>query len=100
MNHDDDGPFLVIADQCEKLVEAGATIFQKFTCIGCRARQTMAVPNALYTTGSCDECGCVTDIRKEGCGFMLVQSSDPGKQEKFVALLAEMIAGAPANNRN
>jgi hypothetical protein len=48
----------------------GATIWQKWTCSACGTRQTMETPNTFYQTGKCEECGKVTDIEKQGHGFM------------------------------
>jgi hypothetical protein len=31
----------------------------------------MEEPNTFYTTGSCDNCGHVTDIAKNGCNYLL-----------------------------
>ncbi len=100
MNHPDDGRFEVIAQEVEKAIDAGATCFQKFTCLACRARQTMALPNVLYTKGKCDECGFVTDLKAEGCGFMLIVSSDPTEHDAFVSILQESISSAQPRNRN
>lgn len=100
MNHPDDAPFHEIVNEVEGLIDQGATIFQKFTCLACRARQTMDRPNALFMRGKCDECGYITDLVAEGCGFMLVMSSDPLEQEAFVSFLQESISSAKPRNRN
>lgn len=95
-----DGPFMEIAAECERLIASGATIFQKFTCEGCRARQTMPDPNVLFTLGRCDECHFITDMRVTGCGFMMVASGDPEQHAEFVKTLAESIATSQPRNRN
>lgn len=100
MNHPDDGPFYEIAQEIEGLVTAGATIFQKFTCEICRARQTMPSPNVLYKTGRCDECGHITNLERNGCGFMLIASSDPVEHQAFVEVMRESIEAAQPRNRN
>lgn len=100
MNHPDDGPFYEIAAEVEKLLDAGATIFQRFTCVACKARETMDVPNRLYMRGKCQECGYVTDLVAEGCGFMLIASNDPVKQDAFVDLLRSSISSTKPRNRN
>jgi DNA-directed RNA polymerase subunit RPC12/RpoP len=59
---------------CQKALDyirGGATAYQKFTCSKCGARLTMEEPNKFYETGTCDQCGHLTDIRKQGCGFLL-----------------------------
>ena len=100
MNHPDDGPFYEIAKEIEALITTGASIFQKFTCEICSARQTMSVPNVLYTAGRCDECGHSTNLERNGCGFMLVASSDPIEHQAFVDVLRESIKSAQPRNRN
>lgn len=100
MNHPDDGPFYEIVDEVEMMVELGATCFQKFTCLACRARETMTEPNTFYKTGKCDECGYITNLEVEGCGFMLVASSDPEEHARFVEALQESIKSAQPRNRN
>jgi hypothetical protein len=50
----------------------GTKIFQKFTCSGCGERLTIDVPNEFHPTGSCDRCPAITDIRKQGCNYMIV----------------------------
>lgn len=44
-------------------------VYQKFTCSGCGARQTMDVPNTIFLTGKCEECGDVTDCQERGGGL-------------------------------
>lgn len=95
-----DGPLELIAEECEELIAKGATIFQKFTCEACLARQVMTEPNVLYTSGKCDECGHVTDIQLRGCGFMYVASGDPEKHQEFVEVLKESIQSSQPRNRN
>ena len=43
-----------------------SVVYFKFTCENCRSRQTFDVPNTLYTTGKCEECGHVTTIKVYG----------------------------------
>lgn len=67
-----DLPFDVITQQAEKLANKGALCFQKFTCEACGNRLMIEEPNKFYTTGSCDRCGHNTNIKKRGCGYMIV----------------------------
>jgi hypothetical protein len=68
-----DFPFEEVAERAEKLVaRGGVTVFQKWTCSQCRARQTMDVPDTFYTTGQCEECGAITDIVAAGCNYMAI----------------------------
>jgi len=72
-------PFVEIAHACEEHVRLGRTIYQKFTCEHCGARQTMGVPNALYTRGKCEECNGITDILHNGCNYVLIYSLTDGE---------------------
>ncbi len=65
-------PFYEVAERAQRCIQQGHLIFQKFTCAQCGERQTMPDPNAFYELGRCEECGHITDIVKEGCGFMMV----------------------------
>lgn len=69
MNH----PFFEVAAEAKKHIDAGNTVWQKFTCTGCGSRQTMEEPNKFFTTGQCEECGHVTDIVATGCNYLLLK---------------------------
>lgn len=60
------------AEAAEKLIqERHAEVYQKFTCAGCGSRQTMPDANVFYTSGRCEECGHVTDIKAQGCNYVV-----------------------------
>jgi len=69
----DDRPIMEIAEMADKQIGKGFAIWQKWTCGHCGARQTMDVPNVLYTSGRCQECDEVTPI--EVCGFMAASTN-------------------------
>jgi hypothetical protein len=46
--------------------------YQKFTCAGCGERLGIDEPNKFYTKGNCDNCSTITDIKKDGCNYMVV----------------------------
>ena len=69
-----DLPWDTLIERADAAIESGGTVYFKFTCYYCGARQTFDKPNSLYTTGSCQECGHVTDIKLQGGGFMLVMA--------------------------
>lgn len=75
-----DYPLQECADAAEKLAAKGLFVFQKFTCDGCGSRQTMDTPNQFFTSGKCEECGTVTDIKKKGCNY-LVTTVNPSDLE-------------------
>lgn len=66
------GPFEEVVAQADKLIAAGGTVYFKFTCANCGARQTFDVPNTAYVEGTCEECNFITDLRRDGCGYLLV----------------------------
>ena len=71
-------PWAEVVAQASAQIAAGAEVFQKFTCSHCGARQTMETPNVFFMMGACEECGEVTDIKKEGCNYMLIKTLKPG----------------------
>ena len=72
-----DHPFDQVVQNANAQIAKGAVIFQKFTCAGCGNRLTMETPNTFYFEGQCDKCGVVTDLRKTGCNFMMIQTAMP-----------------------
>jgi len=58
--------------RAEELMKNGATVFIKFTCGYCGSRQTFEKPNAMFTSGKCEECGNATKITH--CGIMAIFS--------------------------
>ena len=54
--------------------DAGRFVFQQFNCAHCGMKQTMEEANVFHTSGICEECGKLTDIKKDGCNFMLIAS--------------------------
>lgn len=65
-----DHPFYEVARQAERKMQDGFTVYQKFTCEGCGARQTIGEANRFFLTGTCEECGALTNIAARGCNFM------------------------------
>jgi hypothetical protein len=72
-------PFDEVSDQAEEQALKGATIYQQFICAACGVKQTMEDKNIFYASGKCEECGSITDIRKNGCNFMAVFGEMKGK---------------------
>jgi hypothetical protein len=67
-----DFPIHECARTASHLIESGATIHQKFTCLACGARQTIAEANKFFTRGKCEECNHITDITKTGCNYLVI----------------------------
>jgi len=68
-----DHPFDDVCKQADAMIRKGWTVYQKFTCEQCKARQTIDVPNTFYTEGSCEECGHITDLRASGCNMLIMR---------------------------
>ena len=58
----------IIASAHEQLAK-GHTVFQQFNCEKCGQKLTMDEPNKFHETGTCDRCGHLTDIKKNGMNF-------------------------------
>lgn len=76
-----DIPLLEAAAKAYEVIDAGGTVWQKFTCTHCGARQTMDIPNLMYEHGTCEECGKDTCIHKRGCGLVIAMHI-PAKYRK------------------
>lgn len=65
-------PITQIAISCNEAMAKGAIVHQKWTCLNpnCGARQTMEVPNTLFTSGKCEECNEISPI--EECNFTAI----------------------------
>lgn len=73
-------PLDEVIASAQDIIDKGGAVLQKFTCSGCGARQTMDKPNKFYTSGSCGECGHITDIAKDGCNFIaIIPQTSAGK---------------------
>ncbi len=73
-----DFPFDEVVAECGKLLADPRTTFhQKFTCTQCGSRQTIGEPNKLFALGLCEECGSTTNIRAQGCNYMLIVGRNP-----------------------
>ncbi|RPH72699.1 MAG: hypothetical protein EHM78_02010 [Myxococcaceae bacterium] len=80
LNH----PFDEVVIAANDAIARGADVYQKFSCAGCGQRLTMSEANTFFETGSCDKCGVVTDIKKDGCNF-LVHAMTPEARAKMEA---------------
>lgn len=67
-----DYPFDDVVKAADLVIQNGGMIFVKFSCQKCGARQTFDVPNTFYVTGSCEDCGAITDLQEHGCNYMVV----------------------------
>lgn len=65
-------PFDEVAENTRSKMKGGATIHQQFNCCKCGVKQTIEEKNKFFTSGKCQECGHVTDIKKNGCNFMMI----------------------------
>lgn len=69
-----DYPFDEVAKTAKEAALLGAEVHQKFTCAKCGVRQTIAEPNKFYTKGKCEECGHITDIKAQGCNYLIIRT--------------------------
>ena len=65
-------PFHDVVKQAEAVMERGGKVYQQFNCAGCGVKQTMDDVNVFHTMGHCEECGHITDIKKDGCNFLVI----------------------------
>jgi len=70
-------PLAEVIPACRRLVDAGATIYQKWTCGGCGRRVQGNNPNMIVEMGHCEECGHITDLKKTGCNYTLIGELTP-----------------------
>lgn len=82
-------PFDEVLKNADATIERGGTVYQQFTCGKCGAKLSMDIPNTFYTSGTCDQCGTITDLKANGCNFMAVMSG-----QSFAAILAGGVNGA------
>lgn len=66
-----DYPFWEVAAKAKELTEQGIKVYQKFSCEHCGQRLGIDEPGVFHKTGTCDQCGKVTDIEKRGCNYMV-----------------------------
>jgi hypothetical protein len=64
-------PFAEVASAVLERKLEGYHFCQQFNCAGCGRKQTMGLPDILFERGVCEECGHETDIKHDGCNYML-----------------------------
>lgn len=68
-------------EQCLKtadmVVKSGGDVYQEFTCAGCGAKQTIPQANTFYESATCEECNHLTDIKTDGCNYLVIFGSMP-----------------------
>lgn len=81
----EDGDFEAVAKEAEALVLAGNLVFQKWTCAFCGERVSGSIPNVFNTRGIHEDCAVntvgETDIKTQGCNYMLIQARSPKGQQ-------------------
>lgn len=66
-----DYPIEECAVTADEVIKKGGTVYQKFTCSGCGSRQTMDKPNVFFESGTCQKCNALTDIKAQGCNYLV-----------------------------
>lgn len=73
------GAFYAVAEEADRLIKAGATVFFKWTCDACGQRVMFGKKNTLYMRGEHSDCpvqpGFTTDLVERGCNFMLISGN-------------------------
>lgn len=65
-------PWDKVLEQAKVYMAEGFNVFQQFNCANCGTKQTMDTPNTFHMLGRCEECGSITNIRQDGCNYMLM----------------------------
>lgn len=68
-------PFDQCAKEAERLIaQAPETtfVYQQFNCANCGRKQTMDDANVFHLFGKCEECGHITNIKRDGCNYAVV----------------------------
>lgn len=65
-----DYPLQECATLAEAYIMAGASVFQKWTCQHCGARQSMEQENQFFRSGRCEECNEYTVIK--ACSYAVI----------------------------
>jgi hypothetical protein len=74
-----------ILTEVNKVLEnPNVSVYQKFTCAGCGNRLTIEEPNTFYTSGKCDKCEAITDIKKDGYNFLVIAGLTHNPQARDV----------------
>lgn len=69
-------PFDDVIKNADEVIAKGGAVYQQFVCEHCGNKLSMDAVNTFYTSGTCDKCGKITDIRKNGCNFMTIMSGE------------------------
>lgn len=59
--------------QASAVLETGGVneIFQRYTCSNCGVRATCDIPNKFFEIGTCPQCHHETNLRENGCNFLV-----------------------------
>ena len=85
-----DGPLIEIAEECERLIEDGATIFQRSPASTAAHARRCPTRTCSTSPAAATSAASITDMRVHGCGFMLV-AGDP----EMVEIVQQSIENAP-----
>ena len=81
-------PWDEVIAAADDLIGKGIDCYQQFNCEHCGTKQTMDRPNSFHEIGICQECEKATNIRRNGCNYM-IHGKTP---EATVAILQAMAA--------
>lgn len=63
-------PWQDVLTNADAHIRNGFTVYQQFNCAYCGAKQTIDTPNTFHRQATCEECGKLTDIERNGHNFM------------------------------
>jgi hypothetical protein len=69
-------PFEAVLADANAQIGKGASVYQQFNCAGCGVKQTMEDENLFHSLGKCEQCGYITDIKRDGCNYMAMFNAD------------------------
>lgn len=95
-----DGPFNDVVMQAAKIIDENTMVLQKFTCSGCGARLTLEPPNVFFRSATCDECGALTNIEAQGCGFTVLIMGNPHAAAKVRSIFDRRLAARGGEREN
>ena len=58
----------ILASAAEQIAK-GHIVYQQFNCEHCGQKLMLEEPNEFHETGTCDKCGGLTNIKKNGMNF-------------------------------
>lgn len=68
-------PWNDVLKNADARIADGWTVYQQWNCAHCGVKQTMPDENKFFEKGKCEECGEITDIKRDGHNFCAIWSN-------------------------